>query len=154
MDMSTLQQTGKLTLQSDVYAFGVVLLELLTGRRAVDLNQGPSDQNLVLQVLETIYTILEHPKPANNINWCIYQIPQVRHILNDKKKLKRVIDPEMGRSSYTMESIAMFANLASRCIRVDSHERPVMTECVKELQLILYINSKGLGMTMHALRML
>ncbi|PIN09875.1 Serine/threonine protein kinase [Handroanthus impetiginosus] len=119
--------TGKLTLQSDVYAFGVVLLELLTGRRAVDLNQGPNDQNLVLQV---------------------------RHILNDKKKLKRVIDPEMGRSSYTMESISMFANLASRCVRVDSQERPSMIECVKELQLILHINSKGLGMTMHALRMI
>ncbi|KAK2994503.1 hypothetical protein RJ640_029462 [Escallonia rubra] len=119
--------TGKLTLQSDVYAFGVVLLELLTGRRAVDLNQGPNDQNLVLQV---------------------------RHILNDKKRLRKVIDPEMNRSSYTMESIAMFANLASRCVRTESSERPSMEECIKELQLIFCTNSKGLSMAMHTFRMI
>ncbi|XP_068327593.1 probable serine/threonine-protein kinase PBL28 isoform X2 [Pyrus communis] len=110
--------TGKLTLQSDVYAFGVVLLELLTGRQAVDITLGPNDQNLVLQV---------------------------RHILNDRKKLRKVIDSEMGRSSYTMESIAMFANLASRCVRPESSERPSMAECVKELQLIIYTNAKSLG---------
>lgn len=71
---------------------------------------------------------------------------QVRHILNDRKKLRKVIDPEMGRSSYTVESIAMFANLASRCVRTESSERPSMAECVKELQLIFYTNTKGLGM--------
>ncbi|XP_021635862.2 probable serine/threonine-protein kinase PBL28 [Hevea brasiliensis] len=118
--------TGKLTLQSDVYAFGVVLLELLTGRRAVDLSQGPTDQNLVLQV---------------------------RHILNDRKKLRKLIDPDLSRNSYTMESIAKFANLASRCVRVESSERPSMTECVKELQMIIYTNSKGLGTALRTFKM-
>lgn len=103
------------------------MLELLTGRRAVDLTLGPSDQNLVLQV---------------------------RHILNDKKKLRKVIDPELSRSSYTMESITMFANLASRCVRTDSSERPSMVDCIKELQLILHTNTKGLNMTMHTFRMI
>ncbi|XP_024008722.1 probable serine/threonine-protein kinase PBL28 isoform X2 [Eutrema salsugineum] len=120
--------TGKLTLQSDIYAFGVVLLELLTGRRAVDLTQGPNEQNLVLQV---------------------------RNILNDRKKLRKVIDPELSRNSYSMEAIAMFADLASRCIRIESTERPSVTNCVKELQLIIYTNSKGgLGGTIPTFRRL
>ncbi|XP_048135862.1 probable serine/threonine-protein kinase PBL28 [Rhodamnia argentea] len=115
-------QTGKPTLQSDVYAFSVVLLELLTGRRAVDSNQGPDEQNLVLQV---------------------------RHVLNDWKKLRNLIDPEMNRTSYTMKSMTMFASLASCCIYPNSGERSPMAECVEELQLILYTNSKGLNMALH-----
>lgn len=78
---------------------------------------------------------------------------QVRHILNDRKKLRKVIDPELGRSSYAMESVAMFANLASRCVRIESSERPNMAECVKELQIIIYTNSKALGMGMNSFKM-
>jgi len=74
-------------------------------------------------------------------------------MLNDRKKLRKVIDPELPRNSYTMESVTMFANLASRCVRIDSSERPTMSDCVKELQLIFHTNTKGLGMALHTLRM-
>ncbi|KAL4282414.1 hypothetical protein GQ457_03G007810 [Hibiscus cannabinus] len=82
------------------YAFGLVLLELLTGHRAVELNQGPSDQNLVVQV--------------------------GHNILHDRKKLRKVIDPEMAPSQYTVESITMFSSLASRCVRVKSREQTLL----------------------------
>ena len=42
--------SGKLTLKSDIYSFGVVLLELITDRRAIDTTKKPGEQNLVTWV--------------------------------------------------------------------------------------------------------
>lgn len=42
--------TGHLLAKSDVYSYGVVLLELLTGKKPVDMSQAAGQENLVTWV--------------------------------------------------------------------------------------------------------
>jgi serine/threonine protein kinase len=51
--------TGHLLVKSDVYSYGVVLLELITGRTPVDMSQPGGQENLVTWVSSiSIHTTL------------------------------------------------------------------------------------------------
>lgn len=58
--------SGKLTLKSDIYSFGMVLLELITGRKAIDSNRKTGDQNLIVWV--SLFLTTSRLK-KNNVSW-------------------------------------------------------------------------------------
>lgn len=102
--------TGHLLVKSDVYSYGVVLLELLTGRKPVDLSQPPGQENLVA--------------------WA-------RPLLTTKEGLDMIIDPIM-KSNVSHDIVTKVAAIASMCVQPEVSHRPFMGEVVQALKLVCY----------------
>nr|DAD38749.1 TPA_asm: hypothetical protein HUJ06_013071 [Nelumbo nucifera] len=98
--------TGHLTARSDIYTFGVVLLELLVGRRAMDKTRPSEERNLV--------------------EWA-------RPFLNDHKL--EILDPRM-EGQYPVSAAQKVANLACQCLSQDPTGRPSMSQVVEILETI------------------
>nr|GMD29656.1 polyvinylalcohol dehydrogenase-like [Ipomoea batatas] len=100
--------TGRLTAKSDVYSFGVVLLELLSGRHAVDKTKLGVEQHLV--------------------DWA-------KPYLGDKRKLFRIMDTKL-EGQYPQKGALRAANLALQCLSTEHKLRPRMSEVLAELEQI------------------
>lgn len=101
--------TGHLTAKSDVYSFGMVLLEMLTGRRAVDQMRPTKEKNLV--------------------DWLR---PRIRR----KENFHYVMDPRF-EGQYPIRHAYRAMRLAVECVRHDPSARPLMSEVVGELKSLL-----------------
>ncbi|KAJ8762309.1 hypothetical protein K2173_007466 [Erythroxylum novogranatense] len=100
--------TGHLYVKSDVYGFGVVLLELLTGRTIFDPNRPGGEQNLV--------------------KWAT-------PFLSNKRKVKKIVDPRLEGQCPVAASIHV-AELILRCLEQDPRNRASMDEVLDNLQYV------------------
>ncbi|KAL1820582.1 hypothetical protein ACET3Z_015451 [Daucus carota] len=100
--------TGHLYVKSDVYGFGVVLLEMLTGLRALDTKRPGRQQNL--------------------INWG-------KPFLSQKRKLKTIMDARI-EGQYSTKAALKAAELTLKCLETDMKRRPSMKEVVEVLEQI------------------
>jgi hypothetical protein len=98
--------TGKITTKADVFSFGVVLMELLTGLMALDDDRPEESQYLAA--------------------W-FWQIK------SDKQKLRAAIDPALDVKDETFESISIVAELAGHCTAREPNQRPDMGHAVNVL---------------------
>lgn len=113
-----LEFEGRLYVKSDVYGYGVVLLELLSGRRAYVLSRTP--QNLV-----------DWMKPM---------------LSNRKHHVAKFMDPRL-EENYPSQQVIRVASLALKCVDEHPHSRPSMKDVLDCLKSIQSSYNRGLPTT-------
>ncbi|KAM0003683.1 putative protein kinase RLK-Pelle-CrRLK1L-1 family [Helianthus debilis subsp. tardiflorus] len=106
-------QTGRLTRKSDVYAFGVVLFEVLCGKQAVDRSIDEEQWGLATWAQDSI----------------------------EEGRLEQIVDSNL-RGRIFPKCLKEFALLAERCLHGRPKQRPTMTEAVEGLESILALHEK------------
>ncbi|VAI42169.1 unnamed protein product [Triticum turgidum subsp. durum] len=103
-----------LYVKSDVYGFGVVMLEMLSGKRALDPNRPNGQQSLV--------------------DWA-------KPYLADRRKLARLMDPQF-EGQYNSKQSHQAAQLTLNCLAGEPRSRPSMKEVLETLEQIEALKSR------------
>ncbi|XP_020226769.1 probable LRR receptor-like serine/threonine-protein kinase At5g63710 [Cajanus cajan] len=98
--------TGKSSEKTDVFGYGITLLELVSGERAIDLSRLEEDEDVLL-------------------------IDHVKNLLREKR-LQDIVDRNL--KSYDPKEVETILQVALLCTQGFPEDRPTMSEVVKMLQ--------------------
>ncbi|KAF3609482.1 hypothetical protein DY000_02051167 [Brassica cretica] len=107
LSVETLER-GVLTPKSNVWSYGIVLLEMLTGRKNMDGSYPKEERNLV--------------------KWS-------RAFLADDCRLSLIMDPQL-KGRFPAKAARSIADIAQRCLQAEPSERPTMRNIVDQLKII------------------
>ncbi|KAK9678029.1 hypothetical protein RND81_11G183200 [Saponaria officinalis] len=100
--------TNQVTEKSDVFSFGVVMLEMVTARRPIQ--QGK-------YIVKEIKTLINRTQDLYNLD--------------------DLIDPDLLKSKTPLVGLEKFVDLALKCVEDAGGDRPTMGELVKEIESIV-----------------
>ncbi|XP_059594496.1 probable LRR receptor-like serine/threonine-protein kinase At5g10290 isoform X6 [Vitis vinifera] len=99
--------TGKSSERTDVFGYGIMLLELVTGQPAVDFSRLEGEDDILL---------LDHVKK-----------------LEREKRLAVIVDRNLNRN-YDIQEVEMMIQVALLCTQPSPGDRPAMSEVVRMLE--------------------
>uniref|UniRef100_A0A5B7C6L6 non-specific serine/threonine protein kinase n=1 Tax=Davidia involucrata TaxID=16924 RepID=A0A5B7C6L6_DAVIN len=121
--------TGRVTTKVDVFAFGVVLMEMITGTKALD---------------ETL-----PEEKSHLVTW-------FRRVLTNKDNIRNYLDPSLDPDEETFESICKVAELAGHCTAREPFPRPdmghavnVLSPLVEQWKPMSHDEEDGFGIDLH-----
>lgn len=110
MSFLVITVTGRVTTKVDIFSFGVILMELITGRRALDETQPEESMHLV--------------------TWF-----KRMHI--NKDFFRKAIDPTIDLNEETLASVSTVAEFAGHCCAREPYQRPDMGHAVNVLSSLV-----------------
>nr|ATY46633.1 somatic embryogenesis receptor kinase 1-1 [Cunninghamia lanceolata] len=99
--------TGRSSERTDVFGYGITLLELVTGQRAIDFSRLEEEDDVLL---------LDHVKK-----------------LQREKRLDAIVDGNL-KQNYDAKEVEAIIQVALLCTQTSPEDRPTMTEVVRMLE--------------------
>ena len=101
--------TQQLTEKSDVYSYGVVMLELVTARMPIERGK---------YIVRVVQMAMDKTKVLYNLH--------------------EILDPAIGLQT-SLKGLEKFVDLAMSCVEESGANRPAMSDVVKEIENIMQI---------------